>query len=87
MGADELVDAGAGTAMGIVWLGVIPGFLPAVVLTVMLVLPLVAVGLAAALVVAPPYPAWRLARRGGRARSQESGSGLRSRRIATRHAP
>ena len=61
--SDGLVDAGAGTATGLVWLGVIPGFLPAVALTVVLALPLVALGLAAALVVAPPYVMWRVASR------------------------
>jgi len=66
-----LLHAGAGTGLFLVQLSVIiPGLLPILALTVVftavLVLPVVVLGLAAALVAAPPYGLWRLATRGGR---------------------
>jgi hypothetical protein len=63
-----LLHAGAGTGLFLVQLSVIiPGLLPILALTVVftgvVVLPLVAVGLVAALVAAPFYGLWRLATR------------------------
>jgi hypothetical protein len=64
------------------YLALIPGFLPVVALTValtaVLILPLVIVGLAVALVVGPPYGAWRLATRARRHRRQEPQRGRAS---------
>ena len=65
--SDHFRHAGAGTSMALAWLGLIPGVIPilalsAVVLAV-LVLPLAALGLVAAVIAAPPYAAWRLVRR------------------------
>ena len=64
-----LIHAGAGTGLALVQLSVIiPGLLPTlallVVFTVPLVLPILVLGLAAALLAAPPYLVWRLATRG-----------------------
>jgi len=72
--SDGLAEVGAGTAMGVVWLGAITGFLPGLALTAVFALPLVAVGLAVALVVAPPYAVWRLLGRGRRRRRWERGA-------------
>ena len=60
-----LTHAGAGLALGLVQLSaIIPGFLAGVILAVALaavvVLPLIALGLVAAVVAAPPYALWRL---------------------------
>ena len=65
------MHAGSGTGLGLVQLSVlIPGLLPTVALTAVfiagIVLPLLALGLAVALVAAPPYLVWRLATRGRR---------------------
>jgi hypothetical protein len=65
------MHAGSGTGLGLVQLSVlIPGLLPTVALLavfiVAIVLPIVVLGLAVALVVAPPYLAWRLATRARR---------------------
>lgn len=64
----ELANAGGGLGLGIVQVSaIIPGFLPALMLTVALaavvVVPLMALGLLAALLAAPPYGLWRLAAR------------------------
>jgi hypothetical protein len=60
-----LLHAGAGSGLFVVQLSaLIPGLLPTLalvgVLTVVVVLPLLALGLVAALVAAPPYALWRL---------------------------
>jgi hypothetical protein len=53
--------------MALAWLGLIPGVIPILALTAVvlavLVLPLAALGLAVAVIAAPPYAAWRLVRR------------------------
>jgi hypothetical protein len=64
-----LMHAGAGSGLFVVQLSaLIPGLLPTLalvgVLTVVVVLPLLALGLVAALVAAPPYAVWRLVGRG-----------------------
>jgi hypothetical protein len=69
-----LMHAGAGTGLALGQLAVIiPGLLPIVALTavftVAVVLPIIALGLVAVLVIGPPYALWRLAGRGMRARS------------------
>jgi hypothetical protein len=66
-----LLHAGSGTGLGLVQLSVlIPGLLPTLALTavfaVVILLPLLVLGLAVALVSAPPYLVWRLATRGRR---------------------
>jgi 4-amino-4-deoxy-L-arabinose transferase-like glycosyltransferase len=60
-----LINAGAGTALAIVQLGaIIPGFLPAVVLTLVLaalvVVPLLALGLVLSVLFGPPAAVWWL---------------------------
>jgi hypothetical protein len=61
------MHAGSGTGTAFVYLGLIPGFIPSVALTiavgVVLVLPVLFLGLAAGLIAAPPYAGWRLATR------------------------
>jgi hypothetical protein len=61
----DLSSAGGGTALVVMYLGLIPGFLPSLALLVVaiavIVLPLVLLGLAAALVLGVPYGLWRLA--------------------------
>jgi hypothetical protein len=69
-----LLHAGAGTGLALGQLSVIiPGLLPTVALTavftVAVLLPIVALGLLAALVIGPPYALWRLAGRSMRARN------------------
>ena len=64
----DLTHAGAGTALAILGLSaVIPGLLPAIVLiaaiTVVLVVPLLALGLLIAVVLAPPAGIWLAVRR------------------------
>jgi hypothetical protein len=70
--SDGLIHAGAGTTIVLTYLGLIPGVLPILaltaVVTAVLVLPAVILGLAAALLVAPPYGIWRLATRARRRR-------------------
>lgn len=63
-----LMHAGAGTGLVLVQLSaIIPGLLPTLALlgvfTAVLVLPVLALGLVAVLVTAPPYALWRLATR------------------------
>ena len=63
-----LMHAGAGTGLALIQLSaIIPGFLAGVILTIALVavvaLPVLALGLAAAVVAAPPYALWRLVTR------------------------
>ena len=64
----DLANAGGGLGLGIIQLSaIIPGFLPALILAVALVavvvVPLMALGVLAALLAAPPYGLWRLAAR------------------------
>jgi hypothetical protein len=65
--SNPLIHAGAGTTLVIAYLGLIPGVLPAIMLlaliTAVLVLPLVALALAGAVVIAPPWWLWRVATR------------------------
>ena len=61
-----LMHAGVGTGLALGQLSVIiPGLLPILavtaVFTVAIVLPIVALGLVAVLLIAPPYALWRLA--------------------------
>jgi hypothetical protein len=77
------VHAGAGTSQVIVLLSVmIPGLLPSLaligVITAVLVLPVVALGLAATVVITTPLGLWRLATRGRRRHRRQE----RARRIA-----
>jgi len=62
--ADHFSHAGGGTSMALAWLGLIPGVFPFLALAALvgavLVVPALALGLAAAVVAAPPYAAWRL---------------------------
>ena len=62
--SDHFIHAGAGTGMALAWLGLSPGVIPGLALTAVvvavLVLPLVALGLATAVIAGPPYAAWRL---------------------------
>jgi hypothetical protein len=71
----SLVHAGAGTVLSVAYLGIIPGLIPSLALTVLicaaLVLPFVAVGLAALLIGAPFYLASRVVRRARRRRRHE----------------
>jgi hypothetical protein len=75
--SDSLTHAGGGTALAVTYLGVlIPGFLPVLVLTAaagaVLIAPLLALGLAAAVVGGPPYGLWRLATRTRKRRRAEA---------------
>lgn len=69
-----LIHAGTGTGLALIQLSVLfPGLLPCIgllaVFAVVLLLPLLVLGLAAAVLAAPPVAAWLLVRRrGGRAR-------------------
>jgi len=67
--SDHFMHAGAGTSMVFAWLGLIPGVIPLVALTAVLVavlaLPLAALGLVAVVIAGPPYAGWRLVRRLG----------------------
>jgi len=58
--SDHLVHAGAGSALAPAWLGLIPGFIPTFALTVLVgavvVVPVVAVGLALAVIAGRPAP-------------------------------
>ena len=69
----ELANAGGGLGLGIVQVSaIIPGFLPALILALALVavvvVPLMALGLLAVLLAAPPYGLRRLAARHRRSR-------------------
>jgi hypothetical protein len=72
--AGDLVHAGAGTTLTLAYLGLIPGFIPTLALAalvgVVLVAPFVILGLAATLILAPPYIVWRLATRARRPRAR-----------------
>ena len=66
--SDDLAHAGAGTGLALVQLSaLIPGLLPSLaiagLITAVVALPLVALAVAGALVVAPPIGLWRLIRR------------------------
>lgn len=85
-GAD-LVNAGGGLGLGIIQLSaIIPGFLPALALAAALlavvVVPLIALGLLAALLAAPPYGLWRLAARHRQRRSEPRRAAAPSRAAA-----
>jgi hypothetical protein len=62
----DLSNAGGGTLLVLSYLSLIPGFVPTLALTVLVtavvVIPALALGLAAALVIGPPYGIWRLVR-------------------------
>lgn len=70
--ADHFIHVGGGTGLVLGYLGLIPGFLPFVALTVLvgvvLVAPFVIAGLALALLAAPIYLASRVVRRARRRR-------------------
>ncbi|MBV9940502.1 MAG: hypothetical protein JO262_00110 [Solirubrobacterales bacterium] len=61
--SDHFMHTGAGTSVALAWVGLIPGVFPFLALTVLvgavLALPLIALGLAGAIIAAPPYAAWR----------------------------
>ena len=66
--SDDLAHVGAGTGLALVQLSaLIPGLLPSLaiagLITAVVALPLVALAVAGALVVAPPIGLWRLIRR------------------------
>jgi hypothetical protein len=60
----DLSNVGGGTALVLMYVGLIPGVIPTLVLTVVaaavIVVPVLALGIAAAIVVGPPYAVWRL---------------------------
>jgi hypothetical protein len=66
----DLSNAGGGTLIVLNYLVLIPGFLPTLALTGLLIvavlLPALALGLVAAVAIGPPYAIWRLATRGRR---------------------
>jgi hypothetical protein len=74
----DLSNAGGGTLLVLTYLNLIPGFLPTLVLTGLLaaviVLPALALGAAAAIVIGPPYAIWRLVTRGRRRRQSVKAS-------------
>jgi hypothetical protein len=74
--SDALIHAGAGTAQLFAFLGLIPGFIPIVALTVLvgavLVAPVVAAGLAVVLIGAPFYLASRVLGRARRRRRRQA---------------
>lgn len=74
--SDHFMHAGAGTSMVLAWVGLIPGVIPLLALTavvmVVAVLPLLAVGLVAVVVAAPPYAAWRFIGWGRRRRRRRN---------------
>jgi hypothetical protein len=81
--SDELLHLGAGSGLFLVQLSVIiPGLLPTLgllgVITVVALLPMLVVGLAASLVLAPPLGLWRLATRGRRRRRQHAAEAARA---------
>jgi hypothetical protein len=74
--ADHFMHGGSGTGLVVANLGaIIPGFIPVLALTlvvaVVLALPILVLGLAAGLLSAPPYAAWRLVRAARRRVSRE----------------
>jgi membrane protein implicated in regulation of membrane protease activity len=77
--SDHFIHAGAGTSLTLAWLGLIPGVIPLLavtaVLVAVLVLPFLVLGLAAAFIAAPPYASWRLVRRGRNRRSHQGEQG------------
>jgi hypothetical protein len=60
----EFSNAGGGTLLILTYLNLIPGFLPALALTAVLIIavmvPALALGVAAAVVLGPPYGIWWL---------------------------
>ena len=75
--SDSAIHAGAGTSLVLAFLGLIPGFIPALALagliTAILLLPVVVLGAAVVLITAPPYLTGRLIARarGGRQRQED----------------
>jgi Flp pilus assembly protein TadB len=71
----DLSTAGGGTLIVLSYLILIPGVLPTLALTAVLVaavvLPALVLGVAAALVLGPPYGLWRVATRARRRRRRE----------------
>lgn len=65
--SDHFIHAGAGTSLVLAWVGLIPGVIPLLALTVVVgvvvALPLVVLGLVAGVIAGPPYAAWRLVHR------------------------
>lgn len=89
--SDHLIHAGAGTSVVLAYLGLIPGFIPILALTVLvgavLAAPFVILGLAAALLAAPVYLASRVVRRARRRRRREQQAPtLRPLPVPTPHA-
>ena len=74
---DALSTVGGGTALVLTYVVLIPGVSPLLVLlaatVAVLVIPVVVLGLAAGLLVAPPLALWRLATRARRRRRSEPG--------------
>ena len=72
----DLMHVGGGTTLVVTYLSLIPGFLPSLLLLALLtagvVLPMLLLGVAAALVVAPPYGLWRLTSRARRRRRRQA---------------
>jgi hypothetical protein len=70
--SDHFIHVGSGTGLVLAYLGLIPGFIPALALTILigavLVVPVVIVGLAVAIAAAPFYLASRVVRRARRHR-------------------
>jgi hypothetical protein len=88
--SDHFIHAGGGTALVLGYLGLIPGFLPIVALTVLVtgvvVLPFLTAGLAMALIAAPPYAIWRLINGVHRRRVPEpTATGVRPRPFPSPH--
>jgi hypothetical protein len=85
--SDHFMHTGAGTSMALAWVGLIPGVIPLLALTVLvaavLVVPLLALGLAAAIVAAPLYSTWRFI---GWARRRRTGA-RRDRHEPHQHIP
>jgi hypothetical protein len=84
--SDHLVHVGGGSALVLAWLGLIPGVIPTVALTVLVVavlaVPVVALGLIGAVIAAPVYLASRIVRRARRRRRRDGQQAPRIRPIA-----
>src|SRR5579864_8859296 len=89
--SDHFIHAGAGTALAVANLGaLIPGLIPALALTaviaVVLVAPFLVLGLAVALIAAPFYLTSRVVRRARRRRRREdSGQAVKPRPVLILH--
>jgi hypothetical protein len=84
--SDHLVHVGGGSALVLAYLGLIPGVIPTIALTVLvgavLALPVVALGLVGAVIAAPVYLASRVVRRARRRRRRDDRTAPRVRPIA-----